>query len=440
MLTAMADPKSTSLFERAEHVIPGGVNSPVRAFRAVGGAPSSSRAPRAPDLFGADGREYIDYVGSWGPAILGHAHPDVVARRASARPSSGLSFGAPTELEVRFAETVDASSTRRSHKLRCVSSGTEATMSAIRVARGFTKRDVIVKFEGCYHGHADHLLVKAGSGARDVRRPRLGGRPGAHRRRPRSRSRTTTSPALEELFADARQRDRRGHRRAGRRQHGLRPARAGLPRAHHRRSAGEHGAALDLRRGDDRLPPRAAAARRSASASRPDMTCLGKIIGGGMPLAAYGGRDDVMNVDRAARPGLPGRHAQREPGRRDRRARDARASRRPSSTRTSSDSARRSRRASRAPSPRRSVPALRAARRLDDHALLPRAARCGRGPTRPRATRSASPLARGPARARRLLAPVAVRGGVRERGARPRRQSRARSRPRWPRSNRRLIR
>src|SRR6185437_3825289 len=155
--------RNDALFERAQRVIPAGVNSPVRAFRSVGGTPRFFVRGEGAYLWDEDGRRYIDYVGSWGPAIVGHAHPDVVAavQRIAAR---GLSFGAPTSLEVDLAETL----VRRLPSLelvRLVSSGTEATMSALRLARGFTGRAKIVKFEGCYHGHADSLLVKAGSGA-----------------------------------------------------------------------------------------------------------------------------------------------------------------------------------------------------------------------------------------------------------------------------------
>ncbi|MGH7297739.1 MAG: glutamate-1-semialdehyde 2,1-aminomutase, partial [Polyangiaceae bacterium] len=159
----MSDPVSRSLFERAARVIPGGVNSPVRAFRAVGGTPVFVSRAEGAYLYGADDRRYVDYVGSWGPMILGHAHPAVVeaVRDAATR---GTSFGAPTELEVRYAEKILALYPSMD-MVRAVSSGTEATMSALRVARGFTGRDVVVKFEGCYHGHADFLLVKAGSGA-----------------------------------------------------------------------------------------------------------------------------------------------------------------------------------------------------------------------------------------------------------------------------------
>src|SRR5690606_9218656 len=139
-----------------------GVNSPVRAFRAVGGNPVFIERAAGSKIYGADGKEYVDYVGSWGPAILGHAHPQVVqaVQRAAEK---GLSFGAPTEGEVSFAEAVIARYPSI-EMLRCVSSGTEATMSALRLARGFTGRSVIVKFDGAYHGHADPLLVKAGSG------------------------------------------------------------------------------------------------------------------------------------------------------------------------------------------------------------------------------------------------------------------------------------
>ena len=155
--------KSAQLFARAQKVIPGGVNSPVRAFKSVGGNPLFITRAEGSRIFDADGNAYIDYVGSWGPMILGHCHPKVVeAIRQSAQ--SGASFGAPTELEIELAEMVCAAYPNI-EKVRMVSSGTEATMSAIRLARGYTGRDKILKFDGCYHGHADALLVKAGSGA-----------------------------------------------------------------------------------------------------------------------------------------------------------------------------------------------------------------------------------------------------------------------------------
>ena len=155
--------RSKELFAQALRYIPGGVNSPVRAFGSVGGTPVFIEKAEGAYVHGADGRRYIDYVGSWGPMILGHAHPDVIAEVRKAA-LDGLSFGAPTEIETRLAEKV-CTIVPSIERVRFVSSGTEATMSAIRLARGFTGRDKIVKFEGCYHGHSDSLLVKAGSGA-----------------------------------------------------------------------------------------------------------------------------------------------------------------------------------------------------------------------------------------------------------------------------------
>src|SRR5687768_4733112 len=172
---SMSDPVSRELQRRAERVLPGGVNSPVRAFRAVGGAPLFIARARGSKIYAADGREYVDYVGSWGPAIVGHSHPNVVAA-VQAAAQEGLSFGAPTEREVVFAEAVIARYPSI-EMLRCVSSGTEATMSALRAARGATGRELIVKFEGAYHGHADALLVKAGSGAATFGTPDSAGVP-----------------------------------------------------------------------------------------------------------------------------------------------------------------------------------------------------------------------------------------------------------------------
>src|SRR5438045_416928 len=158
-----AGKRSAELFERAQALIPGGVNSPVRAFRAVGGGPLFIAKAAGAEIVDADGRSYIDYVSSWGPMILGHAHPEVVAAIQSAA-SRGTSYGAPTELEVELAQEI-RDALPSIEKVRLVSSGTEATMSAIRLARGFTGRDKILKFVGCYHGHSDSLLIKAGSGA-----------------------------------------------------------------------------------------------------------------------------------------------------------------------------------------------------------------------------------------------------------------------------------
>ena len=154
--------QNKTLFERSQKVIPGGVNSPVRAFKSVGGTPIFFKKGLGSKLWDEDGREYIDYINSWGPMILGHAHPEVLKAVQGASFDS-LSFGAPTARELEMAELL-VKLVPSIEQVRLVSSGTEATMSAIRVARGFTKRDTLVKFEGCYHGHADALLVKAGSG------------------------------------------------------------------------------------------------------------------------------------------------------------------------------------------------------------------------------------------------------------------------------------
>ncbi|NUQ77670.1 MAG: glutamate-1-semialdehyde 2,1-aminomutase [Polyangiaceae bacterium] len=285
----MSDRVSQSLYERACAVIPGGVNSPVRAFRAVGGGPVFITRAQGARIVGADGTEYIDFVGSWGPAILGHAHPDVLAAVKHAA-ENGLSFGAPTELEVRFAETV-IGLYPSIEKLRCVSSGTEATMSAIRVARGFTKRDVVVKFEGCYHGHADHLLVKAGSGLATFGVPDSAGVPEGTARD------TLTLPfndraALEALFA-ARGAEIAavivepvvGNMGCVPPQEGFLEAIVGLCKG-----AG----AISI---FDEVMTGCRLARGGAQERfgiKPDMTTLGKVIGGGMPLAAYGGRAEVM--------------------------------------------------------------------------------------------------------------------------------------------------
>ena len=166
---------SKTLFDKSQHVIPGGVNSPVRAFRAVGGTPIFFSEGHGAYLWDVDGNKFIDYVGSWGPAILGHAHPEVV-RAVQERAAKGMSFGAPTEAELHMAERLCAL-LPSIEQVRLTSSGTEATMSAIRLARGFTGRNKIVKFEGCYHGHGDALLVKAGSGALTFGNPSSAGVP-----------------------------------------------------------------------------------------------------------------------------------------------------------------------------------------------------------------------------------------------------------------------
>jgi len=285
----MSDSKSIELLARAERVIPGGVNSPVRAFRSVGGKPVFISRAEGCYLFGADGARYTDYVGSWGPMILGHAYPRVVEAITSAA-TRGTSYGAPTELEVTFAEEV-IRLYPSIEMMRAVSSGTEACMAAIRAARGFTGRDVVVKFEGCYHGHADLLLVKAGSGALTFGVPDSAGVPAA------TAANTVTIPyndreALAALFAA------RGHEIAavivepvvG--NMGVVPPVDGFLESIIEQCT-RFGAVSIF----DEVMTGCRVARggmQQRAGLRPDMTCLGKIIGGGMPLAAYGGRRAIM--------------------------------------------------------------------------------------------------------------------------------------------------
>jgi len=282
--------RNETLFEQSQKVIPGGVNSPVRAFKSVGGTPLFIDHAKGSRVWDADGREYIDYVGSWGPAILGHAHPGTVKAVQDAA-ERGLSFGAPSAAELEIAELI----TRlvpSIEKVRLVSSGTEATMSAIRLARGFTGRSKIIKFEGCYHGHADFLLVKAGSGALTFGNPTSAGVPAE-----------TAAQTLVLDYNDV----------------------AGLER-----TFGELGAEIaciivePFAGNMNLVKPTAAfmaAMRRLCDASgallifdevmtgfrvdlggaqkllgiRPDLTTLGKVIGGGMPVGAFGGRADIMD-------------------------------------------------------------------------------------------------------------------------------------------------
>ena len=285
----MNRPKSEELFALAQNRIPGGVDSPVRAFRGVGGTPFFVEKGEGDRIRDADGNEYIDYVLSWGPLILGHAHPRVVRaiQEATAR---GTSFGAPTALETELAELVNAAYPSM-ELLRFVNSGTEATMSAIRLARGFTGRDVIVKFEGCYHGHADGLLVKAGSGGATLGVPDSGGVPGDYARN------TATLPfndveAVRDFFA-VRGADVAAliiEPVAG--NMGLIPPEAGFLEVL-REETEKAGVLLIF----DEVMTGFRVARGGAQALfgiTPDLTTLGKVIGGGMPVGAYGGRRDVM--------------------------------------------------------------------------------------------------------------------------------------------------
>jgi len=281
--------KSRQLFERAQARIPAGVNSPVRAFRAVGGAPVFFERASGAYLWDADGARYIDYVGSWGPMLAGHSHPAVVEAVQEAA-SRALSFGAPTEAEVELAELL-CRLVPSLELVRLVSSGTEATMTALRLARGFTSRSLVVKFEGCYHGHADALLVKAGSGALTFGNPSSAGVPAE------TASHTivvdyNSISQIKELFA-AKGKDIAGvivEPVAGN-MNLLLPAPGFLEAL--REECTRHGAVLifDEVMTGFRVAPGGAQQR---FAIRPDLTTLGKVIGGGLPVGAVGGRRDIM--------------------------------------------------------------------------------------------------------------------------------------------------
>ena len=281
--------RNEELFARAQRTIPGGVNSPVRAFRSVGGTPRFLKKALGARVWDADGKEYLDYVGSWGPAILGHADPVVVeAVRAAAL--EGLSFGAPTEREIDMAERL-CELLPSLEMVRLVSSGTEATMSAIRLARGFTGRDAIIKFEGCYHGHADSLLVKAGSGLLTFGNPSSAGVPEDFAKH--TIVLDYNNPAeLEETFKA------RGGEIAC---VIIEPIAGNMnlvkPSAEYmhllRRLCTEHGTVLifDEVMTGFRVGPRGV---QGLFGITPDLTTLGKVIGGGMPVGAFGGRRDIM--------------------------------------------------------------------------------------------------------------------------------------------------
>ena len=280
--------KSSRLFARALELMPGGVNSPVRAFRAVGGTPLFIQSASGPTITDVDGRTFIDYVGSWGPMILGHADAEIVNELAAVA-ASGTSFGAPNELEIELAEEIIAA-VPSIEMVRMVNSGTEATMSAIRLARGATGRDKLVKFEGCYHGHADSLLVKAGSGVATLGLPDSPGVPASLAQH------TLTVPfndmaALADVFKEH-------------------PDIAAIivepvvgnmgcvpPQPEFleftREVTTRYGALLIF----DEVMTGFRLARGGAQevyGITPDITCLGKIIGGGLPVGAYGGRKELM--------------------------------------------------------------------------------------------------------------------------------------------------
>ena len=281
--------RNEDLFARAQKTIPGGVNSPVRAFRSVGGTPRFFTRGEGAYVFDADGKRYIDYVGSWGPLILGHAEPDTV-RAVQDAAAKGLSFGAPTEAEIELAELL-VERVPSMEMVRLVSSGTEATMSAIRLARGFTGRDTLVKFEGCYHGHADSLLVKAGSGMLTFGNPSSSGVPA-----------DLAQHTLVLDYNDAQQlRDafaRHGNRIAcvivepvAGNMNLIAPKPEFL--AAMRELCTQYGAVLifDEVMTGFRVGPGSA---QGLFGIVPDLSTFGKVVGGGMPLGAFGGRRDIM--------------------------------------------------------------------------------------------------------------------------------------------------
>jgi glutamate-1-semialdehyde 2,1-aminomutase len=281
--------RNEELFARAQRTIPAGVNSPVRAFRSVGGTPRFFTRGEGAFLWDADGKRYIDYVGSWGPAILGHAHPKVVSAVREAA-THGLSFGAPTEMEVEMAETL-CRLMPSIELVRLVSSGTEATMSALRLARGFTGRSKIVKFEGCYHGHGDSLLVKAGSGALTFGMPSSAGVP------PAIANETVVLPFNDLAAVEAAFRAEGGNiaciivEPIVGNMNLIMPRDDFLPGL--RSVCDRHGALLifDEVMTGFRVHPGGAQGRYGIT---PDLTTLGKVIGGGMPVGAFGGRRAVM--------------------------------------------------------------------------------------------------------------------------------------------------
>jgi glutamate-1-semialdehyde 2,1-aminomutase len=281
--------ESADLFTAAQRIIPGGVNSPVRAFRGVGGEPFFIARAEGARLWDVDGRAYIDYVGSWGPLILGHAAPPVVEAVAAAA-ARGTSYGAPTAGEVELAEAI-THAYPSIEMVRLVSSGTEAAMSALRVARGATGRDVLLKFEGGYHGHADSLLVKAGSGGATFGIPDSRGVPAA------LAALTVTVP-FNDIAAVRAVFDARPSEIAAVIVEPIAGNMGVIPPAPSfleglRELTSRHGAVLIF----DEVITGFRVARGGAQALygvRPDLTCLGKIIGGGLPVGAYGGRADLM--------------------------------------------------------------------------------------------------------------------------------------------------
>jgi glutamate-1-semialdehyde 2,1-aminomutase len=281
--------QSKKLFEKSQRVIPGGVNSPVRAFRSVGGTPIFFREAKGAYLWDVDGNKYIDYIGSWGPAILGHAHPEVV-KAVQDRAAKGMSFGAPTEAELELAERL-VELLPSIEQVRLTSSGTEATMSAIRLARGFTGRTKIMKFEGCYHGHGDALLVKAGSGALTFGHPSSAGVPA-----------DVVANTLVLSFNDLDELKKSFAKIGDELACVIIEPIAGnmnfvMPSNEYlntlRALCTKHGVVLIF----DEVMTGFRVGLHGAQGHygiTPDLTTLGKVIGGGMPVGAFGGRRDIM--------------------------------------------------------------------------------------------------------------------------------------------------
>jgi glutamate-1-semialdehyde 2,1-aminomutase len=283
--------KSEELFEQALRWIPGGVNSPVRAFRAVGGRPFFAESAKGAYVYDVDGNSYIDYVGTWGPAIHGHAFPPIIEAVKQAA-EKGTSFGIPNPLEVEMARLV-RSAVSSIHKVRMCNSGTEATMSAIRLARGFTKRDKILKFEGCYHGHVDSLLVKAGSGALTFGHPDSAGVPASFTQH------TVVAPFNDQEAVSAVFQANPGQIAGiivepvpG--NAGLYPPRPGfLEFLRHICDKNDSLLIFDEVMTGFRL---AWGGAQQRYAINPDLSCFGKIIGGGLPVGAFGGRVEIMDL------------------------------------------------------------------------------------------------------------------------------------------------
>jgi glutamate-1-semialdehyde 2,1-aminomutase len=289
--------RSEKLFAAASRILPGGVDSPVRAFKAVGGAPLFAARGRGAYLEDADGNEFIDYVMSWGPLIHGHA-PKGLRKALADAAARGTSFGAPTELETRLAQRV-ATLMPSMERIRFVSSGTEATMSALRVARAATGRDRVVKFEGCYHGHADAFLVKAGSGAMTLGVPTSPGVPAAAAK-DTLLARYNDLASVERLFSEQPKQIAAIFIEPIAGNMGLVPPQPGFLEGL-RTLCDREGSLLVF---DEVISGFRAAAggAQQLTGIKPDLTCLGKIIGGGLPVGAYGGRADVMDLVAPAGP------------------------------------------------------------------------------------------------------------------------------------------